>query len=224
MRHMPHDGASAPADSSPFAGRGRHDLPERRSAVLPAIGERCLYLCVARRRDLQVFLDSCLAGGVDLVQLRDKTGTDREIMAAAMAARDVCHFHGVPFIVNDRPDLAIACGADGVHVGQEDVPPEVARQIVGDAGILGRSTHAPVELTVSGSEPVDYISVGPVVATPTKAGRDGTGLDYVTYASRNAAHPWFVTGGVTPEAIPRLWEAGARRFVVVRYRARAGST
>jgi thiamine-phosphate pyrophosphorylase len=123
----------------------------------------------------------------------------------------------VPFLINDRPDLAIECGADGVHVGQDDVSPGIARRILGDKAIIGLSTHAPSEVTTSTVEPVNYISAGPVVATPTKPGRTGTGTDYISLAVRTAALPVFVTGGVSPETVPGIAEAGARHFVVVRY-------
>jgi thiamine-phosphate pyrophosphorylase len=131
--------------------------------------------------------------------------------------REVCHSHGVPFIVNDRPELAVAAGADGVHVGQDDASPEVARAAVGTEAIVGLSTHRPAELDAAASAPVDYLSAGPVVPTPTKAGRPGTGLGYLTYAASHATVPWFVTGGAAPDTVPAMVEAGATRFVVVRW-------
>jgi thiamine-phosphate pyrophosphorylase len=124
---------------------------------------------------------------------------------------------GVPFILNDRPDLALACGADGVHVGQDDAPPWLARQILGPDAIVGRSTHALPELRAAADEPVDYLSAGPVNPTPTKPGRPGTGLGYLTEAARHARVPWYVTGGVTPGTVGAMIGAGAHRFVVVRY-------
>jgi thiamine-phosphate pyrophosphorylase len=123
----------------------------------------------------------------------------------------------VPFLINDRPDLALECGADGVHVGQDDVSPRIARKILGPAALIGLSTHAPAEVDAALAEPVDYLSAGPVSPTPTKPGRAGTGLGYVGYVSGRVAKPWFVTGGVTPETVGPLVGAGARRFVVVRY-------
>ncbi len=129
----------------------------------------------------------------------------------------MCRDFGVPFILNDRPDLALACGADGVHVGQDDAPPWLARQILGPDAIVGRSTHAVAELLQAATEPVDYLSAGPVTPTPTKPGRPGTGLGYLTQVAHHATVPWFVTGGATPETIPAMAAAGARRFVVVRY-------
>jgi len=123
----------------------------------------------------------------------------------------------VPFILNDRPDLALEVGADGVHVGQDDAPPGLARRILGPDAIVGMSTHAPAELDASTAEPVDYVSVGPVEPTPTKPGRPGTGLGYLTYAAGTAIRPFFVTGGVTPTTVGAMVAAGARRFVVVRW-------
>ena len=129
----------------------------------------------------------------------------------------VCRDQGVPFILNDRPDLALDAGADGVHVGQEDAHPRLARRLLGSTAIVGLSTHAPAELDAAQGEPVDYISVGPVSPTPTKPGRPGTGLDYLSYAAHRSHRPWFVTGGVTPQTVPAMVAAGARRFVVVRW-------
>jgi len=128
----------------------------------------------------------------------------------------------VPFILNDRPDLAADLGADGVHVGQDDVSPAEARSLVGDDMIVGLSTHAPEQLEAALSDPVDYISAGPVVPTPTKPGRPGTGLAYVTEVARRTAAvpppmPFFVTGNARPDTVGALLKAGARRFVVVRW-------
>ena len=184
---------------------------------------RKLYLCTGDRGDLADFLAACIRGGVDIVQLRDKHLEAKPLLARARIARDVCRDHGVPFILNDRPDLALEVEADGVHVGQDDAPPALARRILGPDAIVGLSTHAPHELDASNAEPVDYISAGPVEATPTKPGRAGVGLDYLRYAAANASKPFYVTGGVTPETIPAMAAAGARHFVVVRYLTEASS-
>jgi thiamine-phosphate pyrophosphorylase len=181
------------------------------------LAHRHLYLCTANRPDLALFLDACIAGGVDVVQLRDKDLDARDLVERGRLAARVCAEHGVPFIVNDRPDLALEIGADGVHVGQHDATPALARRILGPAAIVGLSTHAPVELESSREEPVDYVSAGPVAPTPTKPGRAGTGLPYITFAVTQARRPVFVTGGVTPETVPELAVAGARHFVVVRF-------
>ena len=184
------------------------------------LGDRRLYLCTADRPDLAGFLAACIAGGVDVVQLRDKVLDARPLLTRARLAASVCRDLGVPFILNDRPDLALESGAGGVHVGQNDGPPALARRILGPDAIVGLSTHAPAELDAAGGEPVDYVSVGPVAPTPTKPGRPGTGLGYLGYAAAAAAataRPWFVTGGVTPETVVPMLDAGARRFVVVRW-------
>ena len=182
-----------------------------------SLDSRRLYLCTADRPDLASFLAACIAGGVDIVQLRDKVLDARPLLARARVAAEVCADHGVPFILNDRPDLALECEAAGVHVGQDDAPPALARRVLGPEAIVGLSTHAPAELDASAGEPADYVSVGPVAPTPTKPGRAGTGLDYLRYAARTASRPWFVTGGVTPDTVGDMLEAGARRFVVVRW-------
>lgn len=178
---------------------------------------RRLYLCTPDRPDLEDFLAACIEGGVDVVQLRDKHLEARPLLARAVVAAEVCRRQGVPFIMNDRPDLARAAGADGVHVGQDDVPVRVVREILGPETIVGLSTHGPVDLAGAADEDVDYISAGPVEPTPTKPGRPGTGLGYVTLASERSSVPVFVTGGVTPQRIPALAAAGIRHFVVVRY-------
>lgn len=156
-----------------------------------------------------------------MVQLRDKQLEARRLLELARPLAALCRERGVPFIVNDRPDLALEVEADGVHVGQDDAPPSLARRILGDGAIVGLSTHAPNELASALDEPVDYISAGPVSPTPTKPGRQGTGLGYLTEAALACAGhddlPFFVTGGVTPETVPAMVAAGARRFVVVRY-------
>ena len=196
-----------------MADRGSATTSTRTTTV----GDRRLYLCTADRPDLADFVRACIDGGVDLVQLRDKVLDARPILQRAAIVQQVCAEAGVPFVLNDRPDLALELGADGVHVGQDDAPPALARRILGDDAIVGYSTHAAAELDTAVDEPVDYISTGPVNATPTKPGRPGTGLEYLSYAAANAGDvPFFVTGGVTPETLPAMLEAGARRFVVVR--------
>jgi thiamine-phosphate pyrophosphorylase len=170
-----------------------------------------LYLvCDARPRD---WLAAAVRGGVDLVQLRDKTLDDDGLVAAAREFREL----GVPFILNDRPDLVEACGADGVHVGQDDMSPAQARAILGPDRIVGRSTHAPEQADEAEADPdVDYLAVGPVHATPTKPGRPAAGLDYVEYAARTVTKPWFAIGGIDAANLADVIERGARRIVVVR--------
>ncbi len=189
---------------------------------MTSLDERRLYLCTPDRPDLASFLLAAIRGGIDVVQLREKDLSDRSLVARAGVAGRVCQDHGVPFLVNDRPDLALEAGAAGVHVGQDDVTPATARRILGPEAIVGLSTHAAAELQAAEAQPVDYVSVGPVEPTPTKPGRPGTGLGYLEVAAATSARPWFVTGGVTPETVPAMVAAGARRFVVVRWVVEAG--
>jgi thiamine-phosphate pyrophosphorylase len=182
-----------------------------------AIGDCHLYLCTPDRPDLAHFVEACLAGGVDIVQLREKHLEAKPLMARARLVQSVCAARGVPFIINDRPDLALEIQADGVHVGQDDAPVALARRLLGPDALIGLSTHGPSDLDAAVGADVSYISAGPVEPTPTKPGRPGTGLDYLTMATERSSVPVFVTGGVTPERIPTLAGAGARHFVVVRY-------
>jgi len=174
-----------------------------------------LYLvCDARPR---AFLEAALGGGVDVVQLRDKTLDDDGLVAAAREFRAAADTHGALFVLNDRPDLVAACAADGVHVGQDDVPPAAARAVAGPEAIVGRSTHAPAQADAADADPdVDYLAVGPVHATPTKPGRPAAGLDYVAYAARHVRRPWFAIGGLHAGNVGEVLEAGATRIVVVR--------
>ncbi len=182
------------------------------------LADRRLYLCTGDRPDLERFVEACVVGGVDIVQLRDKHLDARPLLDRARLVLRVCRGLGVPFILNDRPDLALEVGADGVHVGQDDAPAALCRQILGPDAIIGLSTHAPAEWDAAATEPADYLSAGPVSATPTKPGRPGTGLEYLRHAARSGeARPWFVTGGATPETVGAMAAAGARRFVVVRW-------
>jgi len=178
---------------------------------------RRLYLCTPDRPDLERFVSACIAGGVDVVQLREKQLTDRELLARAALVRRACAEHDVPFVLNDRPDLALAAGADGVHVGQDDVPPAVARQILGAGAIVGLSTHAPADLLASLDQPVDYVSAGPVAPTPTKPGRPGVGIGYVRFAVEHTQRPVWITGGASPTTVASMVGAGARHVVVVRW-------
>jgi thiamine-phosphate pyrophosphorylase len=181
------------------------------------LGRRRLYLCTPGRPDLSWFVEACIDGGVDVVQLRDKRLEARALVERASELRDLCRERDVPFILNDRPDLALEVGADGVHLGQEDASPRLARRILGPGAVVGWSTHSREELDRSISERVDYVSAGPVVPTPTKPGRPGTGPALVSYAVEHAGRPVYVTGGVSPESVLGLVRVGARRFVVVRH-------
>lgn len=181
------------------------------------VARRHLYLCTPDRDDLASFVSECIEGGVDIVQLREKDAPAKRIVELSRMLIGICHDLDVPFILNDRLDLALDAGADGVHVGQDDVSARLARQLMGDDATVGLSTHAPEEVLTSVEEPVDYVSAGPVVPTPTKPGRAATGIEYLRLAVAEAGRPVFVTGGVSPETIPELADAGARHFVVVRY-------
>jgi thiamine-phosphate pyrophosphorylase len=185
--------------------------------VVGLLDGRRLYLCTPDRPDLETFVAAAIEGGVDVVQLRDKQLEARPLVRRAGVARAVCAEHGVPFILNDRPDLALEVGADGVHVGQDDVTPMTARRILGDDAVIGLSTHSPADLTASLDEPVDYISAGPVAPTPTKPGRPGVGLGYVRHAVTHAGRPVWVTGGASPATVSGIVGAGARHVVVVRW-------
>lgn len=185
------------------------------------IDGRSFYLCTPDRPDLPRFVAACIRGGVDIVQLRDKQLDARSILGRARVVRDVCREHGVPFILNDRPDLALEAEADGVHVGQDDAPPALARRLLGPDAIVGLSTHSPEQLARAAAEAVDYVSAGPVHATPTKPGRPGVGLEYLAHAATHAPVPFYVTGGATPDTVPAMKAAGATRFVAVRWLTQA---
>jgi len=179
-----------------------------------------LYL-VCDARPLE-WLRAALRGGVDLVQLRDKTLADDALVTAARAFRAAADEAGALFVLNDRPDLVAACGADGVHVGQDDGTPAAARAAVGPARIVGRSTHAPAQADAAVADPdVDYLAVGPVHATPTKPGRPAAGLEYIEYAARTVPKPWFAIGGLDASTLADVVDRGARRIVVVRAIAEA---
>lgn len=174
------------------------------------LGSRRLYLIAPARADLADFLEAAIRGGVDLVQIRDKQLSDRPLLEALATAREVTARHGLPLVVNDRPDLAVLAGADFVHVGQDDLPVEAVRRF----GLgVGLSTHARREIDVAEG---DYLGVGPVHATPTKQGRPPVGLDLVRYAAERARLPWFAIGGIDAENAGDVVAAGARRLAVVR--------
>ena len=174
-----------------------------------------LYL-VCDARPLE-WLRAALRGGVDLVQLRDKTLDDSGLVAAARAFREAASEADALFVLNDRPDLVAACEADGVHVGQDDEEPAAARAAVGPDRIVGRSTHTPAQLAAAEADPdVDYYAVGPVHATPTKPGRPAAGLDYVAYAAGHVEKPWFAIGGLDAGNVREVTARGASRIVVVR--------
>lgn len=161
-------------------------------------------------------LDAALRGGVDLVQLRMKGAGDEEILAEAAVVAGACAAHGALFILNDRPDLAMRAGADGVHVGQDDAAVAAVRAAVGPDLLVGRSTHTPEQVDAARGMELDYIGVGPVHATPTKPGRPAVGTELVRYAAAHAHVPFFAIGGIDPGNVAEVVAAGAGRVAVVR--------
>ncbi len=177
-----------------------------------------LYVVTDARRgrgDLADFLEAILSAGVDLVQLREKDAEAGDLLRWTEVFRAAASRHGALFLVNDRPDVALAAGADGVHLGQNDLPPAVARRILGPEALIGLSCHAPEDHDLAPPE-ADYLTAGPIWETPTKPGRPGTGLELVRRAARTVDRPWFAIGGITPANLPEVVAAGARRVVVVR--------
>jgi thiamine-phosphate pyrophosphorylase len=176
------------------------------------LSEARLYLVCDARPD--AFLHAVLDGGVDIVQLRIKDGSESEILAAAARFKRICAEHGTLFLLNDSPELAVEADADGVHLGQEDTPVPRAREIVGRERLVGLSTHS--EEQILGADGADYIGVGPIYTTPTKPGRPGVGLELVRFATRSAGVPFFAIGGIDIDNVEQVRDAGAGRVAVVR--------
>ncbi|WP_072691017.1 thiamine phosphate synthase [Rhodococcus marinonascens] len=204
-----------PAD---FADRGRRLETAR------------LYLCTDARRDkgdLAQFAEAALSGGVDIIQLRDK-GSAGEREFGSLDARDelnalsvlvaAARRHGALLAVNDRADIALAAGADVLHLGQSDLPVPQARTVVGPDILIGRSTHNRAQASLAAIEDgVDYFCTGPVWATPTKPGRSASGIELVhSTADSRPNRPWFAIGGIDEPRVPEILAAGATRIVVVR--------
>jgi thiamine-phosphate pyrophosphorylase len=180
-----------------------------------------LYLCTGARRaegDLPDFLDAVLAAGVDIVQLREKGLEAAEELALLEVFAAACRRHGRLLAANDRADVALAAGADVLHLGQDDLPVPVARRILGPEPLIGRSSHSPAQAVAAAAEPgVDYFCAGPVWTTPTKPGRPATGLDLLAHVARTGtARPWFAIGGISLDRLDDVLAAGATRVVVVR--------
>ncbi|MEB3369331.1 thiamine phosphate synthase [Saccharopolyspora mangrovi] len=191
------------------------------------LGEAKLYLCTdarSERGDLAEFADAALAGGVDIIQLRDKSPNGapleaRQELAALEVLAEACVRHGALLAVNDRADVAMAAEADVLHLGQDDLPVDVARRVVGDHVVVGRSTHDIAQADSAATEPgVDYFCTGPVWTTPTKPGRPAAGVELVQHAAEHRGHgrPWFAIGGIGPDNVDEAVKAGAERIVVVR--------
>jgi thiamine-phosphate pyrophosphorylase len=187
------------------------------------LGRARLYLVTDARRDegnLEGFLDAVLGAGVDIVQLREKEAEAGDLLRWSTVFRAAADRHGALFVLNDRPDVALAAGADGVHVGQNDLPPALARRVGGPDMIVGLSTHSPAEYDAA-SPDADYLCAGPVYATPTKPGRPATGLEIVSHAESRERHgsehrPWFAIGGIDAATLMDVAEAGATRIAIVR--------
>lgn len=188
-----------------------------------------LYLCTDARRergDLAEFADAALAGGVDIIQLRDKGSAGeqkfgpleaRQELEALAVLADAARRHGALLAVNDRADISRAAVADVLHLGQDDLPLDIARDVIGPEPVIGRSTHDAGQVAAAIAEPVDYFCVGPCWPTPTKPGRSAPGLDLVRQTAALApAKPWFAIGGIDAQRLPEVLAAGARRVVVVR--------
>ena len=167
------------------------------------------------QRDLPDFLEAILGAGVDIVQLREKNAEAGDVIRHARVFRKAADKHGALFTINDRADVALACEADGLHVGQSDLPSQWARRIIGPDLILGLSCHSPGDHDNMPVE-VDYVTAGPVWATPTKPGREATGLEFVTRAAHKVHLPWFAIGGIDGGNVRQIVRAGGRRIVVVR--------
>ena len=193
-------------------------MADRQTSREEQLADARLYLCTPDRPDLAEFLDAVLSGGVDVVQLREKNVEARrelelcEVVAAA-AAR-----HGALWSVNDRADVALASGADVLHLGQDDLPVPVARTILGESVLIGRSTHDEQQVTTAAVQPgVDYFCVGPTWPTPTKPGRPAPGLPLLRHAEAlGTDRPWFAIGGIDADNLDEVLAAGATRIVVVR--------
>lgn len=194
-----------------------------------------LYLCTdarSRQGDFEAFADAAYAGGVDIIQLRDKSLEAAEELELLKVLKGVAERHGKLWAVNDRADVASVSGAPVFHVGQKDLPLQVARTLLPSTALVGLSTHTPEQVNDAiaaspGEGGLDYFCVGPVWATPTKPGRAAVGTDLVTYAAEAMKRagettdgavklPWFAIGGIDLENVEQVVKAGASRIVVVR--------
>jgi thiamine-phosphate pyrophosphorylase len=175
-----------------------------------------LYLVTSPTENLFATVEAALQAGLTLVQYRDKNADDCVRLTNAQKLCQLCRHYGALFIVNDRVDLALAADADGVHLGQQDIPIALARQLLGAQKLIGCSTHCPDDLHRAIQEGADYIGVGPIYETPTKEGRPAAGLSYAKYASEHATIPWFAIGGIDTSNLAEVLDAGAKRVAIVR--------
>ena len=187
-----------------------------RQTRLQQLQKTSLYLVTSPAENLTAIVEAALKGGLRLVQYRDKETDDCLRWQRAQVLQNLCQQYWALFLVNDRVDLALAVNADGVHLGQQDMPIAVARQLLGPQKIIGRSTTNPEEMQLAIADGADYIGVGPVYATPTKAGKLPAGLEYVNYAASHATVPWFAIGGIDGENLPDVIQAGATQVAIVR--------
>ena len=187
--------------------------PLRRERLRTA---RLYFVCDARPHegDPEPLLRAALSGGADIVQLREKDLDRRAIEVAGATFRRLCDTYSALFIVNDDPSLAISCRADGVHLGQDDIPVAEAREMLGPDRLIGLSTHSREQ--IDGAAGADYISVGPIWETPTKEGRPAVGLELIAYAAQKASLPFYAIGGIDVSNVDQVVDAGARRLCVVR--------
>jgi len=168
----------------------------------------------AGRPKLEV-IASALRGGVRLVQYRDKELSNAEFEAEARTALALCRKLGATFILNDRVDIAVKIGADGVHLGQGDMPPKEARSLLGPRAILGLSTHNESEVLAAQKEPLSYINIGPMFSTNTKEHLQTLGLEEVLRLARLSKHPWTTMGGIKREHLRALFTQGVRTIALV---------
>ena len=172
-------------------------------------------------RDLAETVRLALEGGASVIQLRDKAASDEELTRLAKRLLALTRPKGVPLIVNDRSEVARRAGADGLHLGQEDGPLNEARRFLGEDSILGRSTHTREQALLAMKEGADYIGVGPVFKTPTKAAVAPVGLDLVTFAAAKLRIPFVAIGGIEPANVVQVRDAGAKAVAVLRAVMRA---
>ena len=208
-------------------------MPNPSERLRSRLARSQLYLCTDARRergDLAEFADAALAGGVDIIQLRDKGSPGeqqygpleaRQELEALAVLADAARRHDALLAVNDRADIALAAGADVLHLGQDDLPLAIARDVIGSNPLIGRSTHDGTQVAAAIAAPApdgpDYFCVGPCWPTPTKPGRPAPGLDLVRATAQTGTEkPWFAIGGIDEERLHEVVEAGARRVVVVR--------
>jgi thiamine-phosphate pyrophosphorylase len=167
-------------------------------------------------RELPELLRAAIAGGADVVQLREKHLPDERLTALAEATQALCEPLGALLIVNDRPAVALHAGADGIHVGQDDMPVAQVRELVGPELLIGLSTHSPAQIDAVDASLVDYIGVGPIHRTPTKPGRAAVGTQLIAYAAAHAPVPFFAIGGLHRDNVTEALDAGAERVCVLR--------